>query len=206
MKVPLASSGLRPVDIDAAINVINSGNLTMGENVLSFETQMASYLGVSHFTMMNSGSSANLAIFEALLRPAIGEPHLLPGDGVIVPAIAWPTTIWPIIQLGLKPIFVDIDANTLGIDLHKTEVLIGKKENNVKAIFPIHPLGRALDNKKILEICNKYNLILLNDVCESLGSWLDGKHTGTSGLAGSFSFYFSHHINCSRSARRTKAS
>jgi CDP-6-deoxy-D-xylo-4-hexulose-3-dehydrase len=194
MKVPLASSGLRPVDIDAAINVINSGNLTMGENVLSFETQMASYLGVSHFTMMNSGSSANLAIFEALLRPAIGEPHLLPGDGVIVPAIAWPTTIWPIIQLGLKPIFVDIDANTLGIDLHKTEVLIGKKENNVKAIFPIHPLGRALDNKKILEICNKYNLILLNDVCESLGSWLDGKHTGTSGLAGSFSFYFSHHI------------
>jgi len=194
MKIPLASSGLRPLDIDAAIKVINSGNLTMGENVSNFETQMAAYLGVSNFTMMNSGSSANLAIFEALLRPAIGEPFLKHGDGVIVPAIAWPTTIWPIIQLGLKPVFVDIDANTLGIDLHKTEELINKKENNVKAIFPIHPLGRSLDNSKLVEICTKFNVILLNDVCESLGSWRNNKHTGTSGLAGSFSFYFSHHI------------
>lgn len=194
MKIPLASSGLRQVDIEAAITVINSGNLTMGENVANFETQMALYLGVSNFVMMNSGSSANLAIFEALLRPAIGEPMLKRGDGIIVPAIAWPTTVWPIIQLGLKPIFVDIDSQTLGIDLQKSLEQIKIKENNVKAIFPIHPLGRALNNSELEKICNNFNLILINDVCESLGSWQNGKHTGTSGLGGSFSFYFSHHI------------
>ena len=194
MKIPLASSGLRPIDIDAAMNVINSGNLTMGENVANFEAKMANYLRVSYFTMMNSGSSANLAIFEALLRPASGESLLKSGDGVIVPAIAWPTTIWPIIQLGLKPIFVDIDPLTLGIDVEKTIDLIKKRHNNIKAIFPIHPLGRSLNNSRLLEICSEFNLILLNDVCESLGSWQDGKHTGTLGLAGSFSFYFSHHI------------
>jgi CDP-6-deoxy-D-xylo-4-hexulose-3-dehydrase len=194
MRIPLASSGLRPKDIEAAIAVINSGNLTMGENVSNFEAQMASYLGVSNFIMMNSGSSANLAIFEALLRPAIGDPMLSQGDGVIVPAIAWPTTVWPIIQLGLKPIFVDIDPLTLGIDIQKVVELINNKENNIKAIFPIHPLGRSLDNSKLIEICTNLNVILLNDVCESLGSWQNKKHTGTLGLAGSFSFYFSHHI------------
>jgi CDP-6-deoxy-D-xylo-4-hexulose-3-dehydrase len=194
MRIPLASSGLRPKDIEAAIAVINSGNLTMGENVSNFEAQMASYLGVSNFIMMNSGSSANLAIFEALLRPAIGDPMLKQGDGVIVPAIAWPTTVWPIIQLGLKPIFVDIDPLTLGVDIQKVVELINNKENNIKAIFPIHPLGRSLDNSKLIEICTNLNVILLNDVCESLGSWQNKKHTGTLGLAGSFSFYFSHHI------------
>jgi CDP-6-deoxy-D-xylo-4-hexulose-3-dehydrase len=194
MRIPLASSGLRPKDIEAAIAVINSGNLTMGENVSNFEAQMASYLGVSNFIMMNSGSSANLAIFEALLRPAIGDPMLSQGDGVIVPAIAWPTTVWPIIQLGLKPIFVDIDPLTLGVDIQKVVELINNKENNIKAIFPIHPLGRSLDNSKLMEICTSLNVILLNDVCESLGSWQNKKHTGTLGLAGSFSFYFSHHI------------
>jgi len=194
MRIPLASSGLRPKDIEAAIAVINSGNLTMGENVSNFEAQMALYLGVSNFIMMNSGSSANLAIFEALLRPAIGDPMLKQGDGVIVPAIAWPTTVWPIIQLGLKPIFVDIDPLTLGVDIQKVVELINNKENNIKAIFPIHPLGRSLDNSKLIEICTNLNVILLNDVCESLGSWQNKKHTGTLGLAGSFSFYFSHHI------------
>lgn len=100
MKIPLASSGLRDVDIEAATSVLKSGNLTMGSQVKNFERDMARYLGVEHFVMMNSGSSANLAMIEALLRPAKGNPKLVPGDKVLVPAIAWPTTIWPIIQLG----------------------------------------------------------------------------------------------------------
>jgi CDP-6-deoxy-D-xylo-4-hexulose-3-dehydrase len=194
MRVPLASTGLRPHDIASAIEVINSGNLTMGEQVQSFESAMAKYLGVRHFVMVNSGSSANLAIFEALLRPAIGQASLKPGDEVVVPAIAWPTTIWPIIQLGLKPVFVDIDPATIGIDLNQTRNLLKKSQGKIKAVFPIHPLGRSLDNRELIKICSDFDATLINDVCESLGSWESGIHTGTTGIAGSFSFYFSHHI------------
>ena len=104
MKIPLASSGLREVDILAINRVLRSGNLTMGAQVKDFENQMARYLNVQHFVMVNSGSSANLAIFEALLRPAYNEPQLQVGDAVLVPAVAWPTTVWPILQLGLKPV------------------------------------------------------------------------------------------------------
>lgn len=194
MKIPLASSGLRQCDIDAAVEVLNSGNLTMGSKVKQFESEMAEYLGVKHFVMVNSGSSANLAIFEALLRPSRGMPRLNPGDAVLVPAIAWPTTIWPIIQLGLNPIFIDIDLETLAIDLKEAQSFIDKSGIPIRAIFPIHPLGRALNHDQLSKFSESNNLILINDVCESLGSW-DGKsHAGTCGIASSYSFYFSHHI------------
>ena len=101
MRVPLASSGLRSQDISAAVEVLESGFLTMGKKVAEFEHLMANYLHVKNFIMMNSGSSANLAIFEAMLRPSKGKPLLRVGDGVLVPAIAGPTTIWLIVQLGL---------------------------------------------------------------------------------------------------------
>jgi len=114
MRIPLASSGLRQKDIDQLNIVLNSGKLTMGEEVKKFENLMAEYLGVNHFVMMNSGSSANLAMLEALMRPTKSSPILAPGDGVLVPAIAWPTTIWPLVQLGLKPIFVDVDFENVG--------------------------------------------------------------------------------------------
>jgi CDP-6-deoxy-D-xylo-4-hexulose-3-dehydrase len=194
MRIPLASSGLREEDISVAIEVLKSGNLTMGQNVKRFEARMAEYLGVSDFIMVNSGSSANLAIFEALLRPTKSKPSLEEGDGVLVPAIAWPTTIWPIIQLGLHPVFVDVDPDTLAIDLRKAENLIRIGRRNIKAIFPIHPLGFGIDPLKLEDFARSNNLILINDVCESLGSWYGETHTGTTGVAGSFSFYFSHHI------------
>ena len=192
--MPLASTGLREKDIEAAINVLRSGNLTMGTKVKEFEKLMADYLKVKHFIMVNSGSSANLAIFEALMRPTLDKAYLLPGDMVLVPAIAWPTTVWPLIQLGLKPCFVDISAETLGIDLLKAQVVIDKHKGAIKAIFPIHPLGGGISSIELEIFCNRNNLLLVNDVCESLGSWSDGEHVGTGGLAGSFSFYFSHHI------------
>lgn len=194
MRVPLASSGLRSQDIEAAIEVLQSGNLTMGKKVTQFENLVAAYLGVEHFVMMNSGSSANLAIFEAMLRPSKRAPYLNRGDGVLVPAIAWPTTIWPIVQLGLVPVFVDVDRNTLALDLVAAQSAIKNSSAPVKALFPIHPLGRALISEKLLQFADDNNLLLVNDVCESLGSFENGKHAGVSGLAGSFSFYFSHHI------------
>jgi CDP-6-deoxy-D-xylo-4-hexulose-3-dehydrase len=194
MRIPLASSGLRPQDIQAAVDTLNSGNLTMGAKVKSFEQKVAEYIGVKHFIMTNSGSSANLAIFEALLRPSKGSPALRKGDGVLVPAIAWPTTIWPIVQLGLEPIFVDVDANTIGMDLELARIAIANSKAPVRAIFPIHPLGLTLNQIELTDFAKEFDLVLINDTCESLGSWRDGQHAGTAGVASSFSFYFSHHI------------
>jgi CDP-6-deoxy-D-xylo-4-hexulose-3-dehydrase len=194
MRIPLASSGLRPEDISNAIEVLESGYLTMGAKVKTFESAMAKYLKCKHFVMVNSGSSANLVIFEALMRPAKGEPKLLPGDGVLVPAIAWPTTVWPIIQLGLRPVFVDVSEENLGLDLEKAAVAISESKFPVKALFPIHPLGRSLDPSALMAFATQHNLVLVNDTCESLGSWVGDTHAGLAGTAGSFSFYFSHHI------------
>jgi CDP-6-deoxy-D-xylo-4-hexulose-3-dehydrase len=194
MRVPLASAGLRSEDIEAAIEVLQSGNLTMGKKVIEFEKMMADYLGVKHFVMMNSGSSANLAIFEAMLRPSRGEPLLRRGDGVLVPAIAWPTTIWPVVQLGLVPIFVDVNRETLALDLTAAGEAIRNAKCPVRAIFPIHPLGRALNSSEFESFASDNDLTYISDVCESLGSFENGNHAGVTGLAGSFSFYFSHHI------------
>ncbi len=194
MRIPLASSGLRTQDIESVIRVLNSGNLTMGAEVKAFEKRMCEYLNAKHFVMVNSGSSANLLMVEALMRPTLSKPKLSVGDCVLVPAIAWPTTIWPLIQLGLNPVFVDIDPNSLAIDLNAAQYLIDTSGIPVKAIFPIHPLGLALSPSALEKFCHTNELVLINDVCESLGSWREGVHAGQSGVASSFSFYFSHHI------------
>jgi CDP-6-deoxy-D-xylo-4-hexulose-3-dehydrase len=194
MRVPLASSGLRESDIELINQVLRSGNLTMGSEVKKFEKLMCEYLKVKNFIMVNSGSSANLLMFEALLRPTKSKPKLHLGDGILVPAIAWPTTIWPIIQLGLVPIFVDIDLKTLAIDLVKAQDLIDLTKIPVAGIFPIHPLGYSIPPSRLKSFIEKNNLLLINDTCESLGSWSEDIHAGTFGIAGSFSFYFSHHI------------
>ena len=194
IRVPLASSGLRKKDIDEVIRVLNSGQLTMGPVVHEFEDAMSNYLGLKHFVMTNSGSSANLLMVESLLRPTKSSPKVHHGDAFLVPAIAWPTTVWPIIQLGLRPIFVDIDPETLGIDLQIVESLVHEADGAVRGIFPIHPLGLALDPIKLQSIADMFELSLINDVCESLGSWRHNLHAGAVGHASSYSFYFSHHI------------
>ena len=194
LRVPLASNGLRAEDIASAVEVFNSGQLTMGNRVKDFEFAMSSYLGTKEFVMMNSGSSANLAMIEAIIRPVKSEPRVNPGDGVLVPAIAWPTTIWPIIQLGLKPVFVDVDPGTLAIDLERAAEALRVSPIPIRGIFPIHVLGRGISSTKLQSFVNEHNLELINDVCESLGSWENGTHAGTCGTGGSFSFYFSHHI------------
>ena len=194
MRIPLASSGLREKDIEKAISVLKSGNLTMGAQVVEFESMMAKYLNRKHFVMVNSGSSANLLMIEALLRPTITKPYLSPGDSILVPAIAWPTTIWPLIQLGLNPLFVDIDPRTLAIDLEAAQFLIDSSRIPVRGIFPIHPLGYSITGTKLKDFADRNELILIEDVCESLGSMDNLNHAGSMGLAASFSFYFSHHI------------
>lgn len=194
MKVPLAPAGLREKDIEAVTKVLRSGNLTMGTEVAAFEEEMATYLGTKHFVMVNSGSSANLAIIEALLRPTKMQASLRPGDGVLVPVIAWPTTVWPLVQLGLTPYFVDVEQNSIAIDLREAQKLVDKNKDKIRGLFPIHPLGFGMDSSELNEFAKANNLVLINDMCESLGSWQDGKHSGIEGLMSSFSFYFSHHM------------
>ena len=194
VRIPLASSGLREKDIARLQEVLQSGDVTMGKQVREFELQMASFLGVEHFVMVNSGSSANLAIFEALLRPAKGNPLLQPGDEILVPAIAWPTTIWPIIQLGLTPVFCDVTLENYGIDTADARTILSETQHNIRAIFPIHPLGYMLESEEIKKLCRDFDLVEIYDTCEALGAFRDGVHAGTDGLASSFSFYFSHHL------------
>ena len=162
MRVPLASSGLRDSDIETVLRVLQSGNLTMGKEVKLFETRMAAYLGVKHFVMVNSGSSANLLMIEALMRPTLSKPRLNPGDSILVPAVAWPTTIWPLIQLGLNPVFVDINPYTLALDLTTAQSLIDTSRIPVSGVFPIHPLGRAIPPGGLSEFAKKNELINLN--------------------------------------------
>jgi CDP-6-deoxy-D-xylo-4-hexulose-3-dehydrase len=194
VRIPLALASLTESDVSEAISVLKSGNLTMGNKVLEFENRMARYLKVDHFVMVNSGSSANLLIFEYLLRSSDRKKRLCKGDGVLVPAIAWPTTVWPIIQLGLRPVFVDVDRETFQLDLNYAQEMINLSKKPIKALFPIHPLGLCLDHELLESFRESNDLILVSDVCESLGSWRKGIHAGTSSLAASFSFYFSHHI------------
>jgi CDP-4-dehydro-6-deoxyglucose reductase, E1 len=195
LRVPLASSGLRDIDIEAAISILRSGNLTMGEQVREFEIEIADYLGVKNFVMMNSGSSANLAIFEALLRPAYGQGRLRKGDSVLVPAIAWPTTIWPILQLGLDPVFVDIDPHSISLDLNEAEKVIKNSQGkNFSAIFPIHPLGLCLKEESFMSFAKEHGLIYISDACEALGAFWNGSAAGAKSFASSYSFYFSHHL------------
>lgn len=188
----LAADTLGTEEIEAAKRVLDSGLLTMGRHVREFEAEFADWVGVEHAVMVNSGSSANLLAVDSLLRSSFGPPPLLPGDEVIVPGLAWPTTVWPLAQLGLVPVFADVDRETLAIDLESAESVIGPR---TRGMFLIHPLGRAIDLQKYGDFCASNNLHLIEDCCESLGAHWSGAHVGTMGLAATFSFYFSHHIS-----------
>lgn len=188
----LAADTMGRDEIDAAKAALDSGQLTMGPRVRAFEDEFADWVGVNHAVMVNSGSSANLLIVDSLLRATSTTRPLVPGDEVIVPGLAWPTTVWPLAQLGLVPVFVDVDPATLAIDLESARSVVGPR---TRAMFVISALGRAIDGPRYADFCAEQGLQLLEDCCESLGSHWDGKHVGTSGVAASFSFYFSHHIS-----------
>ena len=149
--------------------------------------------------MVNSGSSANLLALQCLINP-YRKNSLKKGDEVIIPTLCWSTSLWPIIQSNLKPVFVDINPLTLNIDENQIEKKITKK---TKAILLVHVLGNSCDMNQIMRIKKKYNLILIEDNCESLGSKYAGKHLGTYGDFSSFSFYSSHQISSGEGVERT---
>ncbi|HVY90795.1 MAG TPA: DegT/DnrJ/EryC1/StrS family aminotransferase [Hyphomonadaceae bacterium] len=192
--LPLNTSTLEADEIAAAKAVLDSGMLTMGRLCLEFEAAFARFVGAKHAIFVNSGSSANLLALFAMLDPVRGDraPRgIKPGDEVIVPALTWATTIWPVIQAGAVPVFVDCDPATLQMQPEAIEAAIGPK---TRAVIVVHVLGGAVEMPAVRDIAKKHGLWLMEDSCESLGVYWDQKHVGTFGDVGTFSFYFAHHI------------
>jgi len=186
----LLENGFSSSDISIGKKVLDSKRITMASHTRNFEKSFAKKLGVSHALMVNSGSSANLlAVFAAgnLLR----KNRLKKNDEVLIPVLCWSTSLWPLVQFGLKPKFVDIDLKTLNINIHDLKKKISKK---TKAIMLINVLGNSSDLFEIKKIAKKYKLIIIEDNCESLGSKLNKKYLGSFGDFGTFSFYYSHQI------------
>ena len=177
-------------EINVFVDQMLSTHVTMGKEVRKFEEQYASVLGHKYSVMNNSGSSANLLAISALANSLTEEP-LKPGDEVIVPSLAWSTTVWPLIQHGLVPILVDADPQTFNLDLNKLEDAITDK---TKAIMLVHVYGNPCDMDGIISLAKKYNLQVIEDSCESMGAYYKDKAVGSFGRIGTFSFYFSHHI------------
>lgn len=186
----LASSSWDHREIEALYRVIESGSFSMASQVSDFEKRFAEFFGVKHAVMVNSGSSANLLMVAALFFRK--ENPLRPGDEVIVPAISWSTTYFPLHQYGLKLVFVDIDQDTLNYDLVELEKSIC---DNTRLIMVVNLLGNPNEFKTINRIANGRSIELIEDNCESMGGAYDGSYTGTFGVMGSFSTYFSHHIS-----------
>ena len=165
--------------------------LTSGRFAKQFETEFARFLGVEHCLLTNSGSSANLLAISALTSPKLGDKRLKPGDEIITIAAAFPTTVNVIIQNNLIPVFVDVNIGTYNIQADMIEDAISDK---TKAIFIAHTLGNPFDLKTVMEIAEKYDLWVIEDNCDALGSKYNGKYTGTFGHIATFSFYPPHHI------------
>ena len=191
-RFPLATTTWDHEEREAINKVLDSGNLTMGENVKEYEHAFAQYIGSKYCVMVNSGSSANLLMVYSLLFTHNKDFEIHPGDEVIVPAVSWPTTYYPISQCGLKMKFVDIDLRTLNYDLDHLESAVSDK---TRIIFAVNLLGNPNNFLRINEIIGDRPILILEDNCESLGAVYENKKTGNWGLMGSYSSYFSHHIS-----------
>jgi CDP-6-deoxy-D-xylo-4-hexulose-3-dehydrase len=191
-KYPLATATWDQKEIDAMHNVIASGDFTMGKKVSLFERNFSKYIGSHHAVMVNSGSSANLLMIAALFYTKNSKLKLKRGDEVIVPAVSWSTTYYPLYQYGLKIKFVDIDIETLNYDLAQLESAI---TNKTRVVLAVNLLGNSNDFDCINNIIKDKNVILLEDNCESMGATFKDKKTGTFGVMGTFSSFYSHHIS-----------
>ena len=177
-------------EVAAAVEVLLSQEVTMGRRVREFEDAFAKFVGADHAVMVNSGSSANLLALS-ILQSRVFPRGLHPGDEVIVPAVAWSTTIAPILQIGCVPVFVDIDPRTLNL---RPEDLRDAWSPRTRAVCVVHLLGNPVAMDEVMAFAEEKDLFVIEDTCESLGSTIGGRHAGAIGHAGTYSFYFSHHI------------
>lgn len=186
---PLATLSWDEKELDAILGVINKNMYTMGENVAQFEKEFCQFTGSHYAVMVSSGSAANLIATAALFYTKY--PKLKRGDEVIVPAVSWSTTYYPLQQYGLKLKFVDIDLETLNYDLNALKGAITEK---TKMIMAVNLLGNPNDFDMLFELIQNKDIIILEDNCESMGAQYKGKQTGTFGLMGTYSTFFSHHM------------
>ena len=197
MKIELNKNLLGQEELKGIVKVFKSGKVTQGKYCKIFEEKFARRIGSKYALFVNSGSSANLLSFFCLANPVtqlnnnFNKKKFKKNSEVIVCGLSWSTTIWPIIQCGAKPVFVDCDPDTLQIEESKILKAINK---NTVAVCVVHVLGNGPNISLIKKICNKNRLWLIEDTCESLGAKYKEKTLGTFGDIGTFSFYFSHHI------------
>ena len=192
------SYGGRIFDEKEICNLVDSALdfwLTTGRYCEEFETRFATFLGVKYCSLTNSGSSANLLAFMALTSHKLGERRIKKGDEVITVAAGFPTTVSPIIQYGAVPVFIDVEIPSYNIDIQQLAVALSDK---TKAVMVAHTLGNPFDLQKVRDFCRQYNLWLIEDNCDALGSqyYIDGewRYTGTVGDIGTSSFYPPHHM------------
>tara|TARA_B100000787_G_scaffold22790_1_gene15362 strand:+ start:1705 stop:2916 length:1212 start_codon:yes stop_codon:yes gene_type:complete len=190
LKYPLLSNAFSSNDINEGIKVLRSKRITMSKITYKFEKFFAKKMGAKYAVMTNSGSSANLLAISCLTNP-LSKNKIQASSEVIIPAICWSTSLWPIIQNNLKPVFVDVELGTFNIDIESIEKKITKK---TKAIMLVHVLGTSANMTKLMQIAKKYKIDIIEDTCESLGAKYNNKQLGTFGRFGTYSFYYSHQI------------
>jgi len=189
--VPPSGKLLDGKELEYMVDASLDGWLTTGRFNAAFEKSLAQFLGVKYLITVNSGSSANLVAFSVLTSPKLKDRAIQPGDEVIGVAAGFPTTVNPILQYGAVPVFVDVELGTYNVDASKIEAAIGPK---TKAIMLAHTLGNPYNLDIIVALCKKYNLWLIEDCCDALGSTYNDQMVGTFGDIGTLSFYPAHHI------------
>ncbi|MCX7180843.1 MAG: lipopolysaccharide biosynthesis protein RfbH, partial [Proteobacteria bacterium] len=189
--VPASGKVLGAEEIRLLVDASLDGWLTTGRFNDAFEAKLAAFIGVKHVLTVNSGSSANLVALSSLTSPLLGDRALKPGDEVITVAAGFPTTVNPILQNGMVPVFVDVALPGYNIDPSLIEAAISAK---TRAIMIAHTLGNPFDLAAIMPIVRKHNLWLVEDCCDALGASFDDKHVGTFGDIATLSFYPAHHI------------
>ena len=197
-RIPLAYNNFGPAELSAIQKTVDTGLLTQGRQVEAFEAALAKWTGAAHAIFVNSGSSANMVGIEALvylsrMKPDMTHGPLLAGDEVITPGLSWPTTLKPLLNQGLRPVFCDIDLKTLNATVEHIERVRTKRTRGVVAV-PV--LGNPEGLDEIRAYCDATGLVMFEDSCESFGArTASGKNVGRVGMASAFSFYFSHHIS-----------
>lgn len=184
----------RVFDAAEMVNLVDSSLefwLTTGRYADQFERDFARWMGVRHAILCNSGSSANLLALSALTSPKLEERQLLPGDEVITVAAGFPTTVNPIVQNQLTPVFLDVELGTYNVDVSLLETAVSPR---TKAIMIAHTLGNPFDLDAVLTVANKHNLWLIEDNCDAVGALYNGRLTGSFGHLSTVSFYPAHHI------------